>query len=229
MKEEFLSYGIELNSEQEDKFIRYYEFLISENAKFNITAITDKREVILKHFIDSSVGIKLISGKNNLTLIDIGSGGGFPAVPIKILRPDIKITMVESTGKKCNFLKSLCEKLELNNIEVLCKRAEDIAKDINYREKFDYVTARAVAYLPTLLEYCLPFVKVNGKFIAYKGDAKEELKESKNALEILGGRIEKTDEFLLEGARRNVILIDKFKKTDIKYPRGNGKERKNPL
>ena len=229
MKEKFLSYGIELTEEQNYKFERYYEFLIEENSKFNITAITDREEVILKHFIDSALGLKLISEKNNLTLVDIGSGGGFPAIPIKIMRPDIKMTLIESTGKKCNFLKNLCKLLKLNDVEIICDRAENLAKELKYREKFDYCTARAFAYLPTLTEYCLPFVKLNGRFLAYKSDAEEEIKASSNALNILGGRIEKIESFLLDGAARTLVLIEKIKKTDLKYPRGNGKERKNPL
>lgn len=219
-------YEIELNSEQKEKFYAYYDLLIKYNKMFNITAITEREEVYEKHFIDSILGAGEIDGK---TLIDIGSGGGFPAIPIKIVKDDLNITLLEATGKKCEFLKVVINELNLSNITVINGRAEDLAKDENYREKFDICTARAVARMNTLCEYCMPFVKLGGKFVAFKGDGLEETKEAENAIKILGGKTEKIKEYTLNDAKRTLITVRKIKNTDKKYPRGNGKERKNPL
>lgn len=226
MTEIFLQNGIKLNDKKLELFERYYNLLIEYNQKFNLTAITEKEEVYLKHFVDSALGMEFIKGGN---LIDVGSGGGFPALPLKIVCDDIKLTMLEATGKKCEFLKSVVKELGISGVTVINGRAEDIAKDLNYREKFDYCTARAVARLNTLTEYCLPFVKKGGSFIAFKGDAEEEIKESYNAVNVLGGSIKNVKKYLLGGAKRCLIEIEKISLTDKKYPRGNGKERKNPL
>ena len=226
MKEKFLSYGVSLTEKQQEKFELYYDLLIEYNNKFNITAITEREEVIEKHFIDSALGVDKLKGN---TLIDIGSGGGFPAIPLKIMNDDLSVTLVESTGKKCEFLKVVCEKLGLKNVTVLNKRAEDLAKDSAYREQFDVCTARAVARLNTLSEYCLPFVKVGGIFLSYKGDAEQEISESMNAFKVLGARLKESYFYTLGGAKRALITVEKITKTDKKYPRGNGKERKNPL
>ena len=226
MKNKFIKYNINITSEQEKMFNDYYDILIEYNQKFNITAITEKEEVIEKHFIDSALGAEKIKGT---TLIDVGSGGGFPAIPIKIMRDDISITMLEATGKKCEFLKAVIKELNLTGINVINGRAEDKAKDVLYREKFDVCTARAVARLNTLSEYCMPFVKVGGQFISYKGDAQEETFEAENAIKILGGKLNTFIEYFLGDAKRSLVIIDKIKPTDKKYPRGNGKERKNPL
>ena len=226
MVERFLENGIVINNKQNDAFCEYYNLLVFYNEKFNITAITDREEVIKKHFIDSSIGAKYIKEG---ALIDVGSGGGFPAIPIKILKEDLSVTLLEATGKKCEFLKEVVKTLKLKDVSVLNGRAEDYAKDLKYREKFDYCTARAVARLNTLCEYCMPFVKVNGKFIAFKGEIDEELKESENAINILGGKINFVDKYMLYDAKRSIVVIDKIKNTEKKYPRGNGKERKNPL
>ena len=226
MKQSFLNYGIELTDFQQSLFEKYYSLLIEYNQKFNITAITERQEVINKHFVDSSLACGKVCGQ---TLLDVGSGGGFPAIPIKILREDISLTMLEATGKKCEFLKTVVKELGLTNVKVINGRAEDIAKDINFRESFDTVTARAVARMNTLSEYCMPFVKVGGIFLALKGEAEEELSEAENAIKILGGKIKENYRYQLEGASRALITVEKIKSTDKKYPRGNGKERKNPL
>ena len=226
MKNLFLNKGISLSDEQLDRFEAYYKLLVYYNEKFNITAITEKEEVYKKHFIDSLIGVDKISGK---TLIDIGSGGGFPALPIKIYNENLSVTMVEATGKKCEFLKAVINELGLKGAQVINDRAELLIKKENMREGFDICTARAVARLNTLAEYCMPFVKVGGQFIAYKGDATEEIKEAENAIKILGGKINSSEESELFGAKRQIVVIDKIKPTDKKYPRGNGKERKNPL
>lgn len=226
MKKIFEKNNIYLSNECQEKFEKYYELLVYYNAKFNLTAITERNEVIVKHFVDSALCVdKLVGNK----LIDVGSGGGFPALPIKILKNDLSVTLLEATGKKCEFLKTVAKELCLDNVFVENKRAEDLAKSVDFREKFDLCSARAVARLNTLCEYCLPFVKVGGKFVALKGDAQEELLEAKHAISVLGGQVDSVDNFDLDGAKRQIIYINKIKQTPSQYPRGNGKERKKPL
>lgn len=229
MKELFKDYGINLNDENEKKLGLFYDFLNEYNKKVNLTSITEEKEVWIKHFLDSVIGEKFF--EKNSSVIEIGSGGGFPSIPLKIIRSDLSFTLCDSTGKKCEYLKEAVKSLGLENVEVVCARAEDLGKNPVYREKFDVVTARAVARLNTLSEYCLPLCKVGGKFVAYKGEASEEIKEAVNAVEILGGKIsavEKT-ELPFGSGERNIVVIDKIKKTPPSYPRGNGKERKKPL
>lgn len=226
MKNLFEKYNILINQEQLDKFEKYYNLLVLYNEKFNITAITEKKEVYIKHFIDSLLSLSFFDVDN---FIDIGSGGGFPAIPILIMKENIKGTMLEATGKKCEFLKTVIKELDLKNAFVINGRAEELSIKPEYREKFDLCSSRAVARLNTLCEYCIPFVKVKGKFIALKGDVNEELTEAENAITVLGGKVKKIKEFELEGAKRTIIEIEKIKNTDKKYPRGRGKERKNPL
>lgn len=226
MKEKFALYGINLTDEQNQQFNKYYDLLIKYNSMFNITAITEKEEVIVKHFIDSALGYKKVLGEN---LIDIGSGGGFPALPLKILNSNLKVTLVEATGKKCNFLTAVVKELNLKNVTVINGRAEELAIKEEYREKFDICTARAVARLNILCEYCMPLVKKGGIFLSYKGEGFEEEKECKNAVNILGGRVKEIYSYQLEGAKRTLITIEKVDNTDKKYPRSNGKIRKNPL
>ena len=226
MKNIFLENGVAVSDLQYEKFEKYYELLTFYNEKFNITAITDKKEVFIKHFLDSVINLKKLTGEK---LIDVGSGGGFPAIPIKILNSDLQVFLLEATGKKCLFLNEVIKELNLSNAQVINNRAEVLAKDLAFREQFDYCTARAVARLNTLSEYCLPFVKVGGEFIAHKGDAKEEILEAKRAFEILGAKLQNLQEFELFGAKRTIITLKKVKSTPEKYPRGNGKERKNPL
>ncbi len=226
MEKMFIKFGIKPTVSQLEKFEKYYNLLIEYNQKFNLTAITEREEVIVKHFIDSVLGVDKIVGNK---LIDIGSGGGFPAIPLRIMRDDLMLTMVESTGKKCEFLKTVVDKLELTNVSVVNGRAEDLAKDPLYRENFDVCTARAVARLNTLCEYCMPFVKKDGYFVSYKGEAEQEVIEAKNAIKILGGELDCVQDFDLLGAKRQIVCIKKIKNTPLIYPRGNGKERKKPL
>lgn len=226
---DFNYYNGLINVDYFEKFNQFFEMLTEYNEKYNLTAICDEKSVKIKHFLDSAVGEKFF--KKNAEVIEIGSGGGFPSVPLKIIRDDLRFTLVESTGKKCDFLNTVVDKLQLNGVKVLNIRAEDGGKDLNLREKFDVVCARAVARLNVLCEYCMPFIKVGGRFIAYKGDAAEEIEEAKNAINILGGKILLTEKFELpDGAgKRNIVVIEKVKNTSLKYPRGNGKERKSPL
>jgi 16S rRNA (guanine527-N7)-methyltransferase len=226
MEKLFNSFGIKITQKQLDLFDKYYRLLIEYNGRFNITAITEREEVYLKHFVDSLLFVDKLKCEN---LIDIGSGGGFPAIPIKILREDICVTMVEATGKKCEFLQAVVDNLNLNGVKVINGRAEDLAKKEDFREKFDGCSARAVARLNTLCEYCMPFVKVGGSFYSFKGNSCEEVEESKKAIKILGGKWKSVYEKDLDGAVRTLIEIEKIEKTPAKYPRGNGKERKNPL
>lgn len=227
MKNLFLENGICVTDKQYELFEKYYEILVSYNQKVNVTAITEKKDVFIKHFIDSILSTEKLIGEN---LLDVGSGGGFPAIPIKIIREDLNVTLLEATNKKCEFLRLVINELGLQNINVICGRAEDFAKKEEFREKFDITTARAVARLNTLLEYVLPFNKVGGKFFAFKSlSSSEEIVESENALKVLGGKVSEVLNYDLYENKRSIIVIDKITKTPIKYPRGNGKERKNPL
>ena len=226
MENLFKKYNIFVNKNQIEAFKKYYDILIEYNKMFNLTAITEEKEVYIKHFIDSIIKNQDIKGK---TLVDIGSGGGFPAIPIKVMRENLSVTMIEATNKKCDFLKKAIEYIGLKDIVVINGRAEELCLTDKYREKFDTCTARAVARLNTLSEYCLPFVKVGGEFIAFKGNVTEELNEAENAIQVLGGKIENIYEYELEQAKRTIVYIKKITKTDKKYPRGHGKERKNPL
>lgn len=225
MENIFTRFGFNLSEKQLSAFENYYDLLNFYNAKFNITAITERSEVYLKHFVDSIIGAKYIEGD----FLDVGSGGGFPAIPVKILKPELNATLVDATGKKCEFLKEVVKELGLTNVRVICGRAEDLAHDGVYREKFDCATARAVAALPVLTEYCLPFVKIGGKFVAYKGGAEEEILSAKNAVKILGGKFETNEKFDLSGNSRTIVVIKKEKATDRIYPRPNAKIRKKPL
>lgn len=212
-----------------EKFQVFNGILTEFNQKYNLTAISDEKEVYIKHFFDSIQPQKYFPA--GAKVVEIGSGGGFPSVPLKIVRDDLSFTLIESTGKKCEYLKHVVDKLGFSGVQVLNIRAEDGGKDKKLREKFDVAAARAVARLNTLCEYCLPFVKIGGRFIAYKGDAEDEIKEAENAIKTLGGEIEKIEKYdLPEGfGKRTVIVIKKVKSTPEKYPRGRGLERKKPL
>lgn len=212
-----------------EKFEKFREILVEYNKKCNLTSILEKKEVYIKHFLDSIIPEELFP--LNSKVIEIGSGGGFPSIPLKIVREDLNFTLVESTGKKCSYLEETVNLLGLNGVKVLNIRAEEGGRMSNLREKFDVAEARAVASLNTLCEYCMPFVKVGGLFIAYKGDSEKEIEESKNAISILGGAIENIYSYSLpeDCGKRKAIVIKKIKNTPEKYPRGRGLERKKPL
>lgn len=218
-----------IENDFKDKFLLFKELLLNANKICNLTSISDEKGIIYKHFLDSIAG-EFVFPKN-ANVVEIGSGGGFPSIPLKIVRDDLKFTLIESTGKKCAFLNSVVDKLKLDCVKVLNIRAEDGAHDKLLREKFDVACARAVARLNVLSEYCLPFVKVGGCFIAYKSDAAEEIREAGHALSVLGGEIEDVISYELpeDGGKRTLIKIRKIKKTPTQYPRGQGRERKNPL
>lgn len=232
-KEQFIEVlkekGISLTDIQLKQFDLYYQTLVEWNEKMNLTAITKEEDVYLKHFYDSltpSFDFKF----DHQSLCDIGAGAGFPSIPLKIVYPDLKITIVDSLSKRITFLNHLIEILELNDVEAIATRAEDYA--LNHRESFDIVTARAVARLNILDELCLPLVKINGYFITLKGKiAGEELKEAKNGIKILGGEVKKQVDFNLSSSEdhRCNIYIQKIKNTPIKYPRQFSKIKKRPL
>lgn len=210
------------------KFEIFKDMLLEYNNKFNLTAITDENGVYIKHFLDSVMGESFIP--QGADVVEVGSGGGFPSIPLKIIRDDLKFTLIESTGKKCSYLQTVVDKLGLEGVNVLNARAEDVAKQVMHREKYGVAVARAVAKLNTLCEYCLPLVKPGGAFIAYKSDVSEELEIAKRAITVLGGQTEKVEEYFLpNGEKRVIVVIRKLSHTPEKYPRGQGKERKNPI
>ncbi|MBP5151993.1 MAG: 16S rRNA (guanine(527)-N(7))-methyltransferase RsmG [Lachnospiraceae bacterium] len=232
-----LKMGIELNKRQACQFLDYYKLLVEWNEKINLTAITDFDEVCLKHFADSVSLIRMFSSSEELnsflsgkTLADIGTGAGFPGIPLKILCPDLKVTLFDSLDKRIRFLDTVIGCLNLEGIEAVHGRAEDLARN-DYRESFDISTARAVAALPVLCEYCLPFVKTGGLFIAYKSDVSEELNSSAKALEVLGGKIVQRETFTLPESdiSRTILFFEKVKSTPDTYPRKAGKPSKQPL
>lgn len=224
--------GIQLTDVQKEQFDRYYELLIEWNRVMNLTGITEYDEVNLKHFTDSLTIVRIKSMENVSTLIDVGTGAGFPGIPIKIAFPHIKVTLLDSLNKRIKFLNQVVEELDLKDVVTLHGRAEDYAKKEEYREQFDLCASRAVANLSTLSEYCLPFVKKGGCFISYKSaDSDEEIEQSKKALDILGGKIEKVDKFVLPGSDmgRALVMVEKVKNTPRKYPRKAGVPSKEPL
>lgn len=230
LKEGSRQYGVELSNVQADNFIKYMELLKDWNTRINLTAIEDDKDIIIKHFVDS-LSIAPYLKKSGLSVIDVGTGAGFPGIPLKIAIDDMKVTLLDSLDKRIKFLNEVISITQINNINTIHGRAEDFGLNPKYREKFDISTARAVAALPVLLEYCLPFVKVGGTFIAMKGNNIEELKDSKKALSTLGGEIDEVKEITLPFGemKRNIIAIRKLRQTPTKYPRKAGKPSKEPL
>lgn len=224
------SIGIELTNSQLNAFETYYDMLIDRNKVMNLTAITEFDEVMDKHFLDSVYLFHSIELKADYKLIDIGTGAGFPGIPLKIVFPEIKITLLDSLNKRVGFLNDVIDELNLNDIEAIHGRAEDIARDKAYRASYDIAVSRAVANLSTLSEYCLPFVKIGGKFVSYKsGDCADEVDNAKAAIHLLGGKINKIDEFSYSNNSRSFIVIDKVMNTSNKYPRKAGLPSKKPL
>ena len=229
-KQKLNEFDIKINDEQIKSFEKYMNLLLEWNEKINLTAITQPEEVKLKHFVDSLTVLKYINDDDKV--IDIGTGAGFPGIPLKIMNKNTKITLLDSLNKRINFLNIVIEKLDLSNIQAIHGRAEEIARNKLYREKYDVAVSRAVANLSTLTEYMLPFVKVGGKCICMKGaNVNEELERAQNAIKELGGEIEKIDNFFLSDNdnERNIIIIKKVKETKSKYPRKAGTPSKEPL
>lgn len=226
--------GINLEKRQICQFLNYYELLIQWNSFMNLTAITEFDEVIVKHFIDSVSLIKAVPdlSQRSDTLIDVGSGAGFPGIPLKIVFPGLKITLLDSLNKRVQFLNEVINVLGLSDITVIHGRAEDYAKPGQLRENFDFCVSRAVANLATLSEYCLPFIKNNGYFISYKSEKiTEEYDHAKKAINVLGGNYEKQVEFVLPGSDiyRNLFIVKKVKNTPVKFPRKAGLPSKEPI
>ncbi|MBR3613724.1 MAG: 16S rRNA (guanine(527)-N(7))-methyltransferase RsmG [Clostridia bacterium] len=221
--------NINVNDEELENLYKYMVGIIGWNDKVNVTAITEEKLFIVKHFIDSLLINHYLQGKQRI--IDIGTGGGFPGIPLKILNKEKKFTLIDSVNKKLNVIRDLSEKIGLENLEVIHTRAEDLAAKKEYREMYDVATTRAVSNLSTILEYMLPFVKVGGIAVCMKGpNYKEELDDAKKAIEILGGKFELIETFNLEGEmERNILVIKKIKNTSNKFPRGQGKPLKQPI
>lgn len=221
-------YEIEITETRLGQFEAYSRLLVEWNKKMNLTSITDEEGIAVKHFLDSVLMIKYadISGK----VIDIGTGAGFPGVPLKIMRPDIELTLLDSLNKRLIFLDEVCRELGIK-AELIHSRAEDGARQEAMREKYDIAVSRAVAGLPALCEYCLPYVRVGGSFISMKGpDAPAEIEAAQNAMKLLGGRLDRCEEFTLpDSSRRALVIIKKHNKTSDKYPRRGTKINKSPL
>ena len=234
------SFFVSVSDSQIAQFLAYYEILVEWNSVMNLTAITEYEEVMIKHFVDSLAVCQADvfrdalnhTEKREVSLIDIGTGAGFPGIPLKIIFPDLKVVLLDSLKKRVKFLDTVAEKLQMKNINAIHGRAEDFARDQLYREEFDFSVSRAVANLSTLTELCIPFVKRGGYFISYKSEkVKEELSAGKKAIEILGGKMEDQLEYNLPDTdiKRSLLLVKKEKSTPKKYPRKAGTPAKEPL
>ena len=235
MNEELAAFHLQLTEEQLKKFYRYFELLEEKNKVMNLTAITEEREVVTKHFVDSlsltRVFPELESGRE-FSVIDVGTGAGFPGIPLKIVYPNLQVTLLDSLKKRVCFLQEVCSQLELEKISAVHGRAEDFGRDENFREAFDLCVSRAVANLATLSEYCLPFVRIGGLFISYKSEeVGEEIKGAESAIKQLGGEIKSIQSFKLPKTDmgRSLIVIEKVRKLSGKYPRKAGLPSKEPL
>lgn len=223
---------IELSEKQMEQFLQYYEMLVEKNKVMNLTAITEFDEVVEKHFLDSVSLTQQLDLHQPLKVLDLGTGAGFPGIPLKIVFPELEITLMDSLNKRVLFLQDVISSLQLENIEAVHGRAEEVARNKKYRESFDLCVSRAVANISTLSEYCLPFVKIGGSFISYKSSTiEDELEDGKKGIAILGGKVKDVYKFTLPDSelQRSFVIIEKEKKTPKAYPRKAGTPSKEPL
>ena len=224
--------SVEVDRKKIDQFNQFYDLIVEWNNVMNLTAITDYKDVVEKHFLDSLSIERILKLDDIKAVMDVGTGAGFPGMPLKIIYPELKITLLDSLNKRVKFLNEVIRQLELKNKDAIHGRAEDIGKNENYREKYDLCVSRAVANLATLSEYCMPFVRVGGVFVSYKsGDIDEEVLKSKKAISLFGGKIDEVVKFQLPGTdiNRAFVKIKKIKGTPKKYPRKSGIPSKEPL
>lgn len=233
MKDIFVKYDIILNNEEEEKLEQYYKLLLEWNQKVNLTSIIERKDVIWKHFLDSSLIMKSNLWKKNekQNVLDVGTGAGFPGMVLAILNPEKEFVLLDSLKKRVDFLKLTAEQLQLQNVTAVHGRAEVYGRKENFRNQFDFVVSRAVAELPVLMEYCIPFVKKNGYFVSYKGKKQEEeVSRSANAMNELTAQFDHIDQYeLREGEKRYLLFIKNCYETNEKYPRKEGKPKKKPL
>lgn len=232
LRQGIINFGINVNDQMINDLKTYREILVDWNQKMNLTGIEEEKEVFIKHFLDSISAVSNGYIKDGISLIDVGTGAGFPGLPLKICLKDIKLTLLDSLNKRINFLQEVSNSVNLEDIEFIHGRAEDFGKNPEYREQYDVATARAVAGLPILMEFCVPFVKVGGYFVCLKGpNANLELEESKAAMDVLGVEfVEKIDvELPNEELRHNILVFKKVRNTPEKYPRKAGKPAKSPI
>lgn len=225
-------YNIDISQEQINMLLKYMDMLKEWNKNVNLTSIVDDEGIIKKHFLDSISIFNTELIKDNISLVDVGTGAGFPGIPIKIINPTVKVTLIDSLKKRVNFLDEVIGELKLKDINAVHGRCEDFANQKDYREKYDIATARAVASLPVLCEYCLPYVKIGGSFIAMKGPSViEELDVSDNAVKVMGGELKEVIDTNIYGEDLNhkLVVVKKKKLSPIKYPRKAGKIEKNPI